>query len=66
VIRQSINRVRAPSSFHDGDYSMARSRGPLRGPQVTGRTIRRTAMPAFGGPAFLPAASGGVSSRRDA
>ncbi len=42
----------------------ARWRGPLRGPYVADRSLKCTAVPAFGGPAFLPAASGGVSSRR--
>jgi hypothetical protein len=65
VVCQSVDRMRTtPGFLHAGDYSMARSCGPLRGPHVAGRTKQRTAVPAFGGPAFLPAASGGVSSRR--
>jgi hypothetical protein len=65
VICQSINRVCTTSRFHhESNYSMVRSRGPLHGPHVAGHTIQRTAVSAFGGPAFLPAASGGVSNRR--
>ena len=64
VIRQSVNRMGASSSLHIGHYSMGRSRGPLCGPHGARRTSQRTAVPAKGGPAFLPAASGGVSSRR--
>ena len=65
MVCQSVNRMCTTSGFlHAGDYSMARSRGPLRGSHVAGRAKQRTAVPAFGGPAFLPAASGGVSSRR--
>jgi len=65
VICQPIDCMCASSGFHhDGDYSMARSRGPLRGPHIASRATQKTAAPAFGGPAFLPAASGGVSSRR--
>ena len=65
MVCQSVDRMCTTSGFlHAGDYSMARSRGPLRGPHVAGRTKQRMAVPAFGGPAFLPAASGGVSSRR--
>jgi len=65
MVCQSVDRVCTTSGFlHAGDYSMARSRGPLRGSHAAGRKKQRTAVPAFGGPAFLPAASGGVSSRR--
>jgi len=65
VICQSVDCMGTSSGLHhDPDYSMARSRGPHCGPHVAGRPIQRTKAPAFGGPAFLPAASGGVSSRR--
>jgi hypothetical protein len=64
VVCQSVDRMGTTSgSLHVGDYSIARLRGPFHGPHVAGRTKQRTAVPAFGGPAFLPAASGGVSSR---
>jgi len=65
VVCQSVDRMgTTSSSLHVGDYSMARLRGPFHRPHVAGRLQQRTAVPAFGGPAFLPAASGGVSSRR--
>jgi hypothetical protein len=65
MVCQSVDRMCTTSGLlHSGDYSIARSRGPLRGSHVAGRTKQRTVAPAFGGPAFLPAASDGVSSRR--
>ena len=64
VICQTVYCMRASSCFHSQNYSMARSRGPHCAPHVAGRGDYRAAVPAFGGPAFLPTASGGVSSRR--
>ena len=64
VMCQSVNRMCAPSCFHDGDYSIARSCGPLCRLHFAGRANQRTALPVCGGPAFLPAASDGVSGRR--
>ena len=65
MVCQSVDCMcTTPSFLHAGDYSMARSRGPLRGSHAASHTKQRMAVPAFGGPAFLPAASGGVSSRR--
>ena len=61
VISQSIDCMGATACFHGADYIMTRSRGPLRGPHVAGHASRLL-FPPFGGPAFLPAASGGVSS----
>jgi hypothetical protein len=65
VVCQSIDCMSSSSGFHrDGDYSMAHSCSPLPGLHVAGRICQRTTTPAHGGPAFLPTASGGVSSRR--
>jgi hypothetical protein len=64
VILQSIDRVCTTPCLHDDDYRMTRLRGPLHGPHIADRLDQRTDVPAFGRPAFLPAASGGVSSRR--
>jgi hypothetical protein len=63
VIGQPVDCMGATACFHGVDYIMTRSRGPLRGPHVAGRASR-SPFPPYGGPAFLPAASGGVSSRR--
>ena len=65
VVCQSIDCMCTSSGLHrDGDYSMVNSRRPLCGLHAAGRTCQRTAVPTHGGPAFLPAASDGVSSRR--
>ena len=63
VIGQSIDCMGATSCLHGADYIMTRARGPLRGPHSAGHASR-SLFPPCGGPAFLPAASGGVSSRR--
>jgi hypothetical protein len=66
VICQPIDCMCSSPGLHrDGDYSIARSSSTLCGP-YPGHTsqCQRTAVPTHGGPAFLPAASGGVSSRR--
>jgi hypothetical protein len=63
VIGQSIDCMGATACFHSADYIMTRARGPLRGPHSAGHASR-SLFPPCGGPAFLPAASGGVSSRR--
>jgi hypothetical protein len=65
VIRQSVNRMCTASGFHhNGDYSIARSSGPLRERHIADRASQPAALLTCLGPAFLPAASGGVSSRR--
>jgi len=64
VIGQPVYCMSATTCFHTADYSILAPRGPLRGPHVARRYRRRASVSAFGGPAFLPAASGGVSSRR--
>ena len=64
VVSQPIDCVSATTCLHSADYNTLAPRGPLRGPHVARRYRRRASVSAFGGPAFLPAASGGVSSRR--
>ena len=64
VIGQPVYCMSATTCLHSADYSISAPRGPLRGPHVARRYRRRASVSAFGGPAFLPAASGGVSSRR--
>jgi hypothetical protein len=63
VVCQSIDRMCATSCLHMLDYSITRLRAPLHRAHIANRGDYRTAAPAFGGPAFLPTASGGVSSR---
>jgi hypothetical protein len=60
VVGQSIDCVSSSPCFHGSDYSITRSRHP----NVACSHRQRTAVLACRGPAFLPAASGGVSGRR--
>lgn len=65
VVCQPVDCMCTSSGLHrDGDYSIAHSRSPLFRLHIASRTCQRTAIPAHGEPAFLPTASGGVSSRR--
>jgi hypothetical protein len=60
VVGQSIDRVSSSPCLHGGHYSITRSHHP----NVAYHYRQRTAVLACGGPAFLPAASDGVSGRR--
>ncbi len=60
VVGQPIDRVSSPPCFHGSYYNTTRSHHP----NVAYHYRQRTAVLACGGPAFLPAASGGVSGRR--
>ena len=65
VICQPIDCMCSSSGLHrDGDYSIAHSCRPPCELHIASRICQRTTIPTHGGPAFLPAASGGVSSRR--
>ena len=64
VIGQTINRMCTTPCLHATGYNTTRSRSPLRGPHIASRPSRWGSTPASGGPAFLPGASAGVSSRR--
>jgi len=63
VICQSVDGMCTTSRFHTLDYRMTRLRGPFHGPHGAQLDDYCSRSPAFGGPAFLPTASGGVSSR---
>jgi len=60
VVGQSIDRVCSPPRFHGTYYSTTLSHHP----NVAYLDRQGTAVLACGKPAFLPAASGGVSGRR--
>jgi len=60
VVGQPIDRVCSTPCFHGSHYSTTRSHHP----DVAYHYRQRAAVLACGGPAFLPAASSGVSGRR--
>jgi hypothetical protein len=63
VICQSVDCMGATTCFHDPDYIMTCLHSPLRGSH-TAHHASRSLLPPCSEPAFLPTASGGVSSRR--
>jgi len=63
VICQPVDRMSTSPRFHNCLYSITRSHSLQYGSLFVGCPNQQGALPAFGRPAFLPAASGGVSSR---